>query len=90
MKAIELEPGSLAELSTALDEAQADVDQIMSSAASEFDSEIEALRTATQALKTSVEAATQAPSGPAITEAPPLSVRSPMPPTHAGGGRQHR
>jgi hypothetical protein len=66
--AIELQPGSLAEFSTALDEVEADVDQIMSSAASEFDSEIEALRTATQALKASVETATQAPSGPAVTE----------------------
>lgn len=68
VKAIEIQPGSLAALSTALDDVQADVDQIMSSAASEFESEIDALRSATQALTASVEAATQAPSAPTITE----------------------
>lgn len=67
-KSIELQPGSLAELSSALDEVQADVDRIASSAASEFESEIDDLRAATQALTASVETAAQDPSGPAITE----------------------
>ena len=68
VKAIEVQPGSLAEFSAAFDGVKADVDQLVSSAASEFESEIEALRSATQALTASVETATQAPSGPAIVE----------------------
>jgi hypothetical protein len=66
-KAIELQPGSLADLSTALDEVEADVDRLAESAATEYENEIEAVQSASGALTTSVETAVQAPSGPAIT-----------------------
>jgi hypothetical protein len=65
---IEIQPGSLADFSAALDEVDADVDQLVESAEAEYESEIDAIQSATQALTTSVEAATQAPSGPAITQ----------------------
>ena len=68
LKAIEVQPGSLADFSAALDEARADVDRLVEDAASEYEDEIDAVQTATQELRASVETATQAPSGPAVTQ----------------------
>ena len=68
LKAIELQPGSLADFSAAFDEVEADVDRLVENAASEYENEIDAVQSATRALTTSVETATQTPSGPAITQ----------------------
>ena len=68
LQTIELQPGSLADLSAALDEVEGDVDQLVASAGSEYDDEVDAVQSATQALAASVDSAAQAPSGAAITQ----------------------
>jgi hypothetical protein len=68
LTAIEIQPGALADFSAAFDAVEADVDRLLESAASEFENEIDAVQSATQALAASVESAAQAPSGPAVTQ----------------------
>lgn len=68
LRAIEVQPGSLADFSAALDEVDADVARLVENAASEYEVQIDAMQSATQALTTSVGTATQAPSGPALTQ----------------------
>lgn len=65
---IEIQPGSLADFSASLDEVEADVDRLAESASSEYETEIDAVQSATQDLTSSVESAGQAPSASAITE----------------------
>lgn len=68
LEAIQLEPGALAEFAAVLDEAAADVDRLVEGAASEYEDEIDAVQSTALALTASVETATQAPSGPAVTQ----------------------
>lgn len=68
LRAIEVEPGSLAELSSDLDEVEADVDQLLEDAASEYETEIDAVQSSPRDLRTSVAEAVQSPSGAAITQ----------------------
>lgn len=65
---IEIQPGSLADFSAALDEAADDVDQLVEDASSEFETEIDAVQSATKALTDSVETATQDPSAASVTQ----------------------
>jgi hypothetical protein len=68
VKDVQLEPGALAELSSDLDDVESDVSALADSAASQYDAEVDAVRSATNALRDSVEAAAQDPSGPALTQ----------------------
>jgi hypothetical protein len=68
LRAIDLQPGALADFSAALDDVRADVDQLVESAESEYEAEIDAVRSTTQALTASVETAVQDPSGPTVTQ----------------------
>lgn len=68
LRAIDIQPGALADFSAALDEAGADVDRLVEDATSEYESEIATVRTAALALRDSVGTATQEPSGAAVTQ----------------------
>jgi hypothetical protein len=68
LKDVQIEPGALAELSADLDEVELDLRTLADDAAAEYDTEVEAVRSATSALRDSVEAAVQAPSGAALTQ----------------------
>ena len=68
LKDVQLEPGALAELSADLDDVESDVSKLADSAASQYDTEVDAVRSATNALRDSVETAAQDPSGPALTQ----------------------
>jgi hypothetical protein len=68
LKAVEVQPGSLADFSAAFDEVVADVDRLVEDASSEYEAEIDAVQSAARDLTTSIEAVAQEPSGPAITQ----------------------
>ena len=68
LTAIEIQPGSLAAFSDVVDQIMADVDRMAEDAASEFETEVDAVQSTTGALTASVETAVQAPSAPAITQ----------------------
>lgn len=68
VKDVQVEPGALAELSSDLDAVESDVSTLVDDAASQYDTEVGAVRTATRSLRSSVEAAVQQPSGAALTQ----------------------
>jgi methyl-accepting chemotaxis protein len=68
LKDVQIQAGALAEMSTDLDQVESDLGDLADSAASQYDTEVDAVRSATTALRDSVEAAVQDPSGAALTQ----------------------
>lgn len=68
LKDIQIEAGALSELATDVDEIEADVKQLVDDASTEFGTEVDAVKAATEALRAGIDGATTDPSADALVQ----------------------